>query len=290
MSNLLSAFVLKLIHHPVEVKWYNTLIEPYKQPRCFSQAMGLLTVARSQTPGLFLKDVGDPYRSTPITPRHSNISPELCVPAPDSWEVCAHDIIHARCRGSPGSQAVVSCDGSFTYRELDELSIQVACMLRWMGVKPETFVPICMDKSRWTVVAMLGVMKSGAAFTLLDPSYPMKRIESICQDLSCSFILSDQSRGSPLATISNVICVEQAVSAWHAHSQQDLSPTASPGNALYVSFTSGSTGRPKGIVIEHRAYCSGARPSHSIIRQDNTVDRCQGRLDSCSRRRGHAAV
>ncbi|KAL4917269.1 hypothetical protein BDW62DRAFT_201894 [Aspergillus aurantiobrunneus] len=227
------------------------------------------------SPGFFLKPVGEPYRPTatpspPTSSKRQGFTPELYVSAPDVWKVCVHDAIRGRRRASPNSQAVVSWDGSYTYRELDELSVQVASMLHFIGAKPEKFIPICMDKSRWVIVALLAIMKSGAAFTLLDPAYPLKRIESICADLSCYLILSDKARSKPLSTIANVICVEQALSAWHAQSHSQLSPIANPKNALYVSFTSGSTGTPKGVMVEHRAYCSGARSRIEAFRIDQT--------------------
>ncbi|KAL3478454.1 hypothetical protein BJX99DRAFT_269148 [Aspergillus californicus] len=196
--------------------------------------MGLLTVTRFQAPALFLK-------------------------APDYWNVCVHDVIRDRCRDAPDSQAVVSWDGSYTYRELDELSDQVASMLRCIGLRRERFIAICMDKSRWVIVALLAVVKSGAAFTFLDPKHPLKRVQRICKDLACDIILSNRAQSKSLSTVANVICVEQAQSGWHARTHDYLAPTACPSNALYASFTSGSTGRPKGVVVEHRAYCSGAR-------------------------------
>ncbi|KAK1140592.1 Nonribosomal Peptide Synthase (NRPS) [Aspergillus melleus] len=179
---------------------------------------------------------------------------------PKIWDVCVHDEIRERCQEAPGSPAVIAWDGAFTYGELDELSDRIASALMQAGVTPETFVPICMEKSRWTTVAVLGVMKSGAAFALLDPSYPLARLQTICQDLASDIILSCAARREACMRLANVMVVEHLSQAWYPNPQTYRpSLTVRPANALYVAFTSGSTGKPKGVVIEHKAYSSGAK-------------------------------
>ncbi|KAI9043895.1 nonribosomal peptide synthetase ftmA [Aspergillus affinis] len=190
----------------------------------------------------------------------TNAHPPLIAQVPKTWDVCVHDVIRERCQETPGSPAVIAWDGAFTYGELDELSDRIASALMQAGVTPENFVPICMDKSRWTTVAVLGVIKSGAAFALLDPSYPLARLQTICQDLASDIILSCAARREVCMHLANVIVVEHLSQAWYPNLQTYRpSLTVQPGNALYVAFTSGSTGKPKGVVIEHKAYSSGAK-------------------------------
>ncbi|KAL4957876.1 hypothetical protein BDW69DRAFT_180122 [Aspergillus filifer] len=188
----------------------------------------------------------------------------------DTWEACVQNVIRQRCAASPDSQAVESWDGSFTYKELDELSDRLASLLSLMGIVPETYVPICMGKSRWAVVAVLKIIKSGAAFSLLDAGYPLKRIASICRDLSCPVILSDKEDGIALPSIAHVLVVEQIQWMWHAHALRTQQPAVSPSNALYVAFTSGTTGRPKGVIVEHRSYCSGAKSHSKLFQLDHS--------------------
>ncbi|KAJ5642798.1 hypothetical protein N7490_006798 [Penicillium lividum] len=80
----------------------------------------------------------------------------------------------------PDAPAVCAWDGDLTYGELDALSSVLAAHLAERGVGPEIFVPLCFEKSRWTTVAMLGVMKAGGAFVLLDLSHPPARLRGIC--------------------------------------------------------------------------------------------------------------
>lgn len=104
-------------------------------------------------------------------------SPTASIPdAPPFWEVCVQKVIQDQCRKSPDSLAVDAWDDSLTYRELDELTDRLARALMLLGIGPERFVPICMEKSQWTTVAILAVIKSGGAFSLLDPAHPLPRL------------------------------------------------------------------------------------------------------------------
>ncbi|BCS21596.1 nonribosomal peptide synthetase ftmA [Aspergillus puulaauensis] len=188
---------------------------------------------------------------------------------PEFWETCVHEVIQQRCKEAPESSAVAAWDGSFTYGELDDLSNRLASSLILLGVKAETFVPICMEKSRWATVAILGVMKAGGAFTLLDPSYPLPRLKTICEELSSLVVLSSTAQSERCTQLANVIVVEHLCRAWHPGAYLAQSPaTVCPSNVLYVAFTSGSTGKPKGVLIEHRAYSSGAREHLKVFQID----------------------
>ncbi|PLN80798.1 hypothetical protein BDW42DRAFT_201049 [Aspergillus taichungensis] len=188
---------------------------------------------------------------------------------PECWDICVHDVIKNWCRKTPQSPAVVAWDGTFTYDEVDKLSDQLASALTLLSVGPETFVPICMQKSRWTTIAMLGVMKTGGAFCLLDPSHPLPRLQTICEELSSPVLLSCTTQSGRCMQICNVIVVEHLCQAWHPNSQMPQpSVVTNPASALYVAFTSGSTGKPKGAVIDHCAYASGAREHVKVFQID----------------------
>ncbi|KAJ6190254.1 nonribosomal peptide synthase [Penicillium mononematosum] len=142
-----------------------------------------------------------------------------------------------------------------------------------LGVQPETIVAIYMDKTRWTTVAILAVMKSGAAFTLLDPSHPQSRLHAICQEINSKFILTCEERSEQSSHLAPSLVVEHLADVCRSASGQSRVFRGHPDRALYVAFTSGSTGKPKGVVIEHQSYCSGAR--HHLkafgIRRDSRV-------------------
>ncbi|KAL2831864.1 hypothetical protein BJY01DRAFT_260379 [Aspergillus pseudoustus] len=190
---------------------------------------------------------------------------------PSFWNTCVHHVITQRCQAAPESPAIAAWDGSFTYGELDALSTQLASILTLLCVKPESFVPICMDKSRWTTVAVLGVLKAGGAFALLDPAHPVSRLRTLCEDLGASLVLTCSTQRERCMGIANALVVERLCEAWFPTTTTDTRPTeVSPANALYVAFTSGSTGKPKGTVIEHRAYASGARDHLPIFEINHT--------------------
>ena len=74
-------------------------------------------------------------------------------------DVCIHDMISQQCHEQPDAPAICAWDGNLTYKELDALSSQLAVYLMSIGVGPEIFVPICLEKSKFTTVAILGIMK-----------------------------------------------------------------------------------------------------------------------------------
>ncbi|KAF7181478.1 hypothetical protein CNMCM7691_000696 [Aspergillus felis] len=186
------------------------------------------------------------------------------------WDTCVHQVIREHCQRSPDSPAVNAWDGSFTYAELDSLSDGIASVLILLGVKPESIIPIYMQKSRWTTVAILGVLKSGGAFTLLDPSYPRSRLDEICKEIQARFILTSEELSKQCLEMSSALVVEHLSRACLLSPGQAGQTPSRPENAAYIAFTSGSTGKPKGIVIEHRSYCSGARSHLEVFGIDST--------------------
>ncbi|KAF4227954.1 hypothetical protein CNMCM8980_007023 [Aspergillus fumigatiaffinis] len=182
---------------------------------------------------------------------------------PARVERCVHELIAERCQTQPDAPAVCAWDGDFTYGELDRRSSALAAHLARLGVGPEVFVPLLFEKSRWTAVAMLGVMKAGGAFVLLDPSHPRARLQDICQIVSAGVVVASASQ-APTAEqwAGRVVTVGTDEIVWRSSRRSFKRSSVAPGNALYAVFTSGSTGSPKGAVITHSAYCTSAI-SHS---------------------------
>nr|UVI58151.1 non-ribosomal peptide synthetase [Aspergillus cretensis] len=177
---------------------------------------------------------------------------------PERADICIHDAIRDQCVVAPDAEAVCSWDGSFSYGTLDDLSTQLAFQLHHRGVGPEVFVPLLFEKSKWTVVAILGVLKAGGAFLLLDPSFPNDRLETICNQVNALVILASRDLSERATSlVSDSLTVDDTLNSNSAPSI--ILPTPDPANALYAVFTSGSTGKPKGVVIQHAAYASGAK-------------------------------
>ncbi|CAI7662907.1 unnamed protein product, partial [Penicillium bialowiezense] len=157
--------------------------------------------------------------------------------------------------------AVYAWDGDLTYRQLDNISSQLAWHLQSLGAGPEKFIPVCLEKSRWVIVAVLAIIKSGGVFVLLDPSHPTERLKNVCQDVQAHIMITSTQQNIPLATqqlTPTMVDITGPNPTWLQGSLPTTAPASSIGstNAVWCAFTSGSSGRPKGVVIEHSAFCS----------------------------------
>ncbi|KNG90521.1 putative nonribosomal peptide synthase [Aspergillus nomiae NRRL 13137] len=175
-------------------------------------------------------------------------------------EQCAFQLISRRCVEQPDATAVSAWDGELTYWELHQRSSTLAAQLAGLGVGSGVFVPLFFEKSKWAVVALLGVIKAGGAFILMDISYPLKRIRAICQSVSAKVAVVSPKQQLlareivPLVVAFGDGCAEGP----HLSASANLPPPqgCSPESPLYVVFTSGSTGDPKGVIINNVSFCS----------------------------------
>jgi amino acid adenylation domain-containing protein len=152
--------------------------------------------------------------------------------------------------------AIDAWDGAFTYKELDDAANRLAQHLIEVGVVLETKIPLCFQKSRWAIVAMLAVAKAGGTFVPLDPAHPRSRLELIIDKIEAEVALCSADQADWLSTkVRQVITVDAEVQKLRSPGS-DYSHLANLSSSLYIVFTSGSTGEPKGCVIEHRALCS----------------------------------
>ncbi|KAL8417423.1 hypothetical protein RB596_007520 [Gaeumannomyces avenae] len=189
-------------------------------------------------------------------------------PPPPAVEQCIHDIIHKASLAEPDLPAVCSWDRDLTRGELDRLSWRLARHLVDLGVHAEAFVPIFLERSCWTVVAILGVLKAGAAFVLLDSSTtPPQRLREICQDVEARIVITSARNADRIASIvvQTVEVDEGKASAWPDDGRIESLPSVALGQAAYVIFTSGTTGRAKGAIIEHRALVTSAKGHSAAI-------------------------
>ncbi|KAF7715229.1 Nonribosomal peptide synthase (NRPS) [Penicillium ucsense] len=175
---------------------------------------------------------------------------------------CVHELIATQARQNPHDVAIDAWDGSFTYEELDDLSTRLAHhLIASIGVTPESLVPLCFDKSRWTIVAMLAVVKSGGGCVMLNPDHPITRLAGVIADTGSSVVLASPERVELFTSVAakKVVISEALVNSLEQPAQSCITlPTIHPKNPVFVIFTSGSSGKPKGIVVQHNSVCTVA--------------------------------
>ncbi|WP_369182153.1 non-ribosomal peptide synthase/polyketide synthase [Streptomyces sp. Y1] len=158
---------------------------------------------------------------------------------------------------TPDATALVSGADRVSYAELNARANRLAHHLIGRGVGPEQLVAVCLDRGIDAVVAMLGVVKAGAAYVPLDPHYPAQRIALVLEDSRPALLITSGSLDAALPSVDGVArllvgAVPQAVPDTDPTDVDRLSPLTLRHPA-YVIYTSGSTGTPKGVVVEHRS-------------------------------------
>jgi amino acid adenylation domain-containing protein len=155
-------------------------------------------------------------------------------------------------RSTPDRVAAVFEDQSLTYRTLNARVNRLARHLLALAVITDTRVGICLNRSLDLIVSVLGVMKAGAAYVPLDPTYPSDRLAFMFDDAHIEVMLSqsDLVERFPRRNC-EIVCLDQCPKLDQA-SEEDPASTPSPGDLAYVIYTSGSTGRPKGVMVEHK--------------------------------------
>jgi amino acid adenylation domain-containing protein len=164
-----------------------------------------------------------------------------------------HELFAAQTERTPDAVAAICEKEQLTYRELNAKANQIAHYLQSLGVKPEVLVGICVERSLEMLVAILGILKVGAAYVPLDPAYPQERRSFMLADAKVPLLLTQKNLLETLPEHSaKVVCID---AEWQEISRQsDRNPAVKvePENLAYVLYTSGSTGTPKGVLGTHR--------------------------------------
>ncbi|MEO6230171.1 MAG: non-ribosomal peptide synthase/polyketide synthase [Ferruginibacter sp.] len=163
------------------------------------------------------------------------------------------DLLNNQVQKTPDGIAFVFDEESITYSELDARSNQLAHYLNNRGVKAETLVPICIERSLQMVVGILGILKSGAAYVPIDPAYPAERIQYMLEDIDAKLLITSRAGNENIKTVASFDII-QLDTDWPTISQSSstgLSIDISQEQLAYVIYTSGSTGTPKGVILSH---------------------------------------
>jgi amino acid adenylation domain-containing protein len=175
------------------------------------------------------------------------------VPAREAPGVTSvHELFETTVASTPDAVALEAGGLELTYAEVEQAANRLANELRALGLRPEDTVGLCLRRSPELVIAMLAVMKSGAAFVPLDPALPPSRLADMVGDARCARILCHAATAELAGKLGTAIRVDED------RPGSDERPDLRIGddNLAYVIFTSGSTGRPKGVQIQHRSLVS----------------------------------
>ncbi|MFI1825458.1 amino acid adenylation domain-containing protein [Streptomyces sp. NPDC020412] len=174
-------------------------------------------------------------------------------PAVSRPDVTLTRLLEQQARATPDAPAVTFEDARLTYRELDERAGRLARLLIEGGAGPERFVAVAVPRSLELVVALVAVLKSGAAYVPIDPDYPAARVAYMLDDARPALLLAVKETAAELpATDVPLIAVDEVpLTEGDAASAPPCS--ARPAHPAYMIYTSGSTGRPKGAVVSHAA-------------------------------------
>ncbi len=173
----------------------------------------------------------------------------------DLEEALLHTAFERAAASDPDKVAVKQGEMSINYGQLNRWSDGLALALRQRNVKPNKLVGIVMRKGWEQVVALLAVLKSGAAYLPIDAEQPAQRIQELLSQGDCSVTLSQAgSTGALPADIHNIVVSKEILECNDTGLKERILPPAinSWSDIAYVIFTSGSTGKPKGVVIDHR--------------------------------------
>jgi amino acid adenylation domain-containing protein len=168
-----------------------------------------------------------------------------------------HERIARRAARTPQAIAITFGDEILTYADLEAAANRLARFLIRRGVRRESLVGLCMERSPALPVALLGILKAGGAYVPMDPSYPEERLAYMLEDAGLCLLLVDAGAPEGLcrraADLLPVVSIADALAASERQPAGDPLVPGDPGDLAYVLYTSGSTGRPKGVEIPHGA-------------------------------------
>lgn len=187
--------------------------------------------------------------------------------APVKTEIL-HKLFEIQAEKTPERKAVVACDGTLTYNELDRLSNITANELIARGLKKGGKVLVLLNRTSKVFTSILGVLKAGGAFIPSCTDYPKERIDSIIEDSGAEFVITE---GELLNTYDKTVDVNELLAGKNS---ENPNVDVSPEDLAYLIYTSGSTGKPKGVMLQHRGISNYVAYSEANTQVKYVVDNC----------------
>ena len=160
-----------------------------------------------------------------------------------------HGFFEAQAKRTPDAPALVDGARRISYGDLDARANALAARLVAAGIGPESIVAVMLDRSAELVIALLAVLKAGAAYAPIDPAYPRERVGFVLEDSEAQVVLSQPSHVERLEEPFRA----RAMFVTDERAAEPPRPSLAWDQRAYVIYTSGSTGRPKGVEITHRS-------------------------------------
>ncbi|AXG70689.1 surfactin synthase subunit 1 [Kordia sp. SMS9] len=160
---------------------------------------------------------------------------------PQSTTETVVNIFKKQVQKTPNAIALQAGNNTYTYKELAQLSSQLGHYLKeTYDVKSNDLIGILQGRNEWLIIAILGILKSGAAYVPINPTEPKERRDHIIEDSNCKLVIDDH-------------IIENFLSKKEQYQITFEAANITPSNTAYVIYTSGSTGKPKGVIIQHKA-------------------------------------
>ncbi|MCL4201944.1 MAG: amino acid adenylation domain-containing protein [Pirellulaceae bacterium] len=167
---------------------------------------------------------------------------------------CLHHFFEAAARRTPHHVAVVAPTGRLTYAELDARANQVAHYLREQGIGVDSLVALDAERSLEQIVALLGILKAGAAYVPVETKLPVERVRWVLEETQATLLTTHVHRHPSLPVAeARHLCLERDADQIARQSVEPVETAVAGSDLAYIIYTSGSTGRPKGVMVEHQS-------------------------------------
>jgi amino acid adenylation domain-containing protein len=223
---------------------------PATAVRQLAAQYGTLLASTLRHPSMPLRDaeiVGPEERELQLRVCHA-----ISETSEPTWQF-VHERIADIARERPNDVAVAGDDGELSYAALDARANQLAHYLRRLGAGPEVTVGVALERGVQIVAALLGILKSGAAYVALEAGQPRERLRRMMSEARIRLVVTTSQLAPQLAAADvRLVVIDTDAAAIAAGSAAAPTAAVEPANLAYVMFTSGSTGWPKGVAVEHR--------------------------------------
>ncbi|NBD18407.1 MAG: amino acid adenylation domain-containing protein [Cyanobacteria bacterium] len=168
-------------------------------------------------------------------------------------ETCVHDCFTEQAAKTPNQIALIAGEQQLTYQSLNQSANQLAHYLQQQGIQPHDAVGISLARNPFLPIAVLAVLKAGAAYVPFDPNYPEDRLAFMLEDSQAKVVLTQSDISEQLPQAVSQLELDTQWDAIAKQSQENPNLTINPDALAYIIYTSGSKGKPKGVAMPHRS-------------------------------------